>query len=159
LLYLLDRSNMGLSELQIVRIMDELGLLSYFDLKECIFELEQNNHIIANPTPQTLLYSISEKGSAMLNVLVEDLRLSFRTSIDEYLQKNKSELEKESQLIGEFIKLSENEYRVTLKVLEQNRTVFEINLIVYSKTQAQQMVEQWRSKAVSLYQELFMQLS
>ena len=158
LLYLLQKSGMALSELQLVRIMAELSFMGYFDLKECIFELEQGGHLYSKMTPQNTVYGITEAGENMLNVLVNDLRLSFRETVDAYLKEHRGELELESQLVGEYIKLSQNEYRVILKVLEHDRTIFEINSIVYSKTEAQNIVDNWRKNAVNIYKDVILRL-
>ncbi len=158
LLYLLDKSGLELSELQIVRIMSELSFMGYFDLKECMFELEQNKHIYSRATPQTVAYGVTETGAKMLDVLKSDLRLSFRNAIDGYLSKNRTHLEMESQLIGEYIKLADSEYRVILKVLEHDRTIFEINTIVYSKTEAKQMIDNWRNNAIPVYKDVILRL-
>ncbi len=158
LLYLLDSAQMRLNELQLIRIMDELGFMQFFDMQECLFELSQNNHITETTTPQGTTYCITEAGSKLVYVLQNDLRHSFREAIQTYITANKSELEKESQYVGEFIKLSDSEYRVTLKVLEHDRTVFEINLLMYSKRDAQIMTEKWRDHAVELYQEVLSRL-
>lgn len=159
LLYLLQQSNMVLSELQLMRIMTELSFMGYFDLKECIFELEQGGHIYVKTTPQTIAYGITEIGTNMLDVLLDDLRLSFREAVDAYLKEHRSELEMESHILGEYIKLSENEYRVILKVLEHDRTIFEISSIVYSKTEAQSLVDNWRKNAISIYKDIILRLS
>ncbi|WP_066684088.1 DUF4364 family protein [Christensenella intestinihominis] len=158
LLYLLEKSGMALSELQLVRIMTELSFMGYFDLKECIFELEQGGHIYSRTTPQNTVYGITDAGINMLDVLVNDLRLSFRETVDAYLKEHRSELELESQLVGEYIKLAQNEYRVILKVLEHDRTIFEINSIVYSKQEAQKIVDNWRKNAVSIYKDVVLRL-
>ena len=158
LLYLLGKSDIALSELQIVRSMGELSVMTYFDLKECLFELSESAHIYSKATPHSVLYGITEKGANMLDVLQGDLRQSFRTSIDDYLKEHATELKMESQLVGELIKLSDGEYRVILKVLEDGRTIFELSCIVYSKEEAQRMIQNWRANAVSLYKEVITRL-
>lgn len=159
LLYLLRQSGMALSELQLVRIMTELSFMGYFDLKECIFELEQGGHISARVTPQSTAYQITEAGSNMLEVLKNDLRLSFREAAEEYLTKHRSKLEMESQFVGEYIKLSENEYRVTLKIMERDRTIFEIDSLVSSKREAQRVVDHWPKNAIAVYKDVTLRLS
>lgn len=158
LLYLLYKSDIALSELQIVRILSELSFMSYFDLKECMFELSEGGHIYSKATPQNVLYGITEKGAQMLLILEADLRRSFRDRIDSYLKEHATELKMESQLVGEFIKLSDGEYRVILKVLEDDRTIFELSCIVYSKEEAQRMTGNWRSNAISLYKDVVTRL-
>jgi len=159
ILYLLKKSDMDLSELQIMRIMDELSLMRYFDLKESIFELEQNGHIYSSAMPQALLYGITEAGLNIINVLENDLRLSFRNSIDDYLHLNKNELKKESQYKSDYIKIGDGEYRVALKVLEKSSVIFEINVVVYSRDEAEYMVSKWQDNAVAVYKDLLIKLS
>ncbi len=157
-LYLLYKANMELSELQLMRIAGELGFMGYFDLKECLFELTQNNHIMEETTPQGMWYGLTDTGRRMLEVLMNDLRLSFRRAADEYLERNKKALMKESQLTGEYIKLREGEYRVILKVLEKNVAAFEINLIVSTRAEAQQAVEKWKENAAAVYEDVILKL-
>lgn len=158
LLYLLKRSSVALSELQIVRIMSELDLMRYFDIKENLLEMEQNGDITPRPAAQTAVYGVTEKGDHMLAALMSDLRTSYREAIDDYLLANKAALEKESQFVGEYMRLGENEYRVVLKVLEEHRTTFEVDVIVYTKDDAKRMVERWSENAVSIYKSVISQL-
>lgn len=158
LLYLLKQSEMALSELQLVRIMTELSFMGYFDLKECVFELTQSGHIRGRVTPQSTSYEITANGVNMLEVLKNDLRLSFREAVDAYLREHRAELEMESQFVGEYIKLSQNEYRVILKILEHDRTIFEINSLVYSKGEAQKIIENWPKNAISVYKDVTLRL-
>ncbi len=154
-----EKDALALTELQMMRITDELGFMHYFDLKECLFELKESNHIYIETTPQAVLYSITPSGRHIINVLVNDLHLSSRNAISEYMAENYKELEKESQFVSEYLKLGENEYRVTLKVLEKNSAIFEINVVVYSKQQAKDICKKWKDNAVSVYKELMLQLS
>jgi hypothetical protein len=159
MLYLLDKSGMALSELQIMRLMDELGFMRYFDLKECLFELEQNGHILLSTTPQAAIYEISENGKNIVNVLEKDLRLSARKGIDGYLAQNREKLKMEAHYVAEYIKLGSDEYRVIFKVLEEGMTIMEINMVVYSRDEAQAMTAKWKDNAVDVYKELLEKLS
>ena len=158
LLYLLAKSDIQLSELQIMRISNELEFMGYFDLKECVFELTQNDHIQEISTPHGVLYRITDQGREIVRVLETDVRQSFRRAIDDYLRDNKPSLFKESRFIGEHLKLRDGEYRVSLKALEKNEPVFEINLIVPTRDEARAMVDGWTENAVSVYQDIVLKL-
>ncbi|MGI6153802.1 MAG: DUF4364 family protein [Christensenellaceae bacterium] len=158
LLYLIQSANVELSELQIVRIMGELDLMRYFDLKEGLFELEQNGDILPVVYPHTVVYRATPKGEEMLAVLKDGLRASFIERIDGYILEHKKELAMEAQFVAEYIRLAENEYRVMLKVLEDNRALFEVNLLVYSKEEAERMAADWPQKAVDVYKEVALTL-
>ncbi len=157
-LYLLQQGEMELSELQIMRIFSELKVVGYFDLVECLFELTQNGHILKNTKPHGVAYRITPKGADIIAVLAEDIKLSLRNAIALYLKQNKPSLLKESQLTGEYLKLADNEYRVTLRVLQKSEIIFEINVIVYTKADAQSMVDHWPEHAVELYKDIVLKL-
>jgi len=159
MLYLLDKSRMELSEFQIIRLMDEMRFMSYFDLRECLFELEQNGNIYLNATPRAALYGITESGKNIITVLEKELRLSARKAIDQYLHENKDRLKMETHYVAEYIKIGGEEYRVIMKVLEKSMTILEINIIVFSREEARVMAEKWKDNAVDVYKELLAKLS
>ena len=141
LLYLLNSMNIQLSELQILRIVTENGWMNYFDMKESIFELLESRLIDQHETTAGNFYSITELGRTTLSYLEKELRNSRRKDIDEYCASNRDDLRLETELFADYIKIDEDEYKVMLKVLENQIPVFEINLVTYSKSSAQAFIE------------------
>ena len=78
-----------MSEFQILKIMDTLSIMRYFDIKEVMYDLEHSQDISSSPGQQSTTYSITEKGSRLLAPLKADIRASVRDSIDRYLKDNK----------------------------------------------------------------------
>ena len=62
--------------------------------------------------------------------VMKELLLSTQKKIDAYCDEKLSELKLESETRGDFIKIRDDEYLVTLKITENNSKVFEINLTV-----------------------------
>ncbi len=159
LLYLLNSINIQLSELQILRIVTENGWMNYFDMKESIFELLESRLIDQHETTAGIFYSINKLGQTTLSYLEKELRNSKRKEIDEYCSKNRDELRLETELFADYVKIDEDEYKVMLKVLENQIPVFEINLVTYSKSSAQAFIEKWKSVAPSIYKSTYFTLS
>lgn len=155
ILYLLDSINMRLSELQIYRIVSEKNWINYFDLKECLFELSQNRMIEIYDTVNGKYFAISDIGKTTLYYFKKELLTSLRQDIDDYCEKNRTELQFETSLFSDYIRIAEGEYRVTLKVLENENTIFEINMTVYTKADAEKCIANWRKKATELYKYSF----
>ena len=84
-----------------------------------------------------------------------DIRNSYRVRITEYCRAHKTELRAESQFVGEYYRLDLNEYRVILKILDPDVTVFELDLKVFSKDDAMHAVESWRKNAPRIYKTVF----
>lgn len=158
-LYLLKTINIQLSELQILRIVTDNGWLSYFDLKECMFELIENQLVDERDTPSGTFYSITEHGCTTVFYLEKELPASLRKKIDTYCEKNRNDLRLETELHADYIKIDEGEYKVMLKVLENQVPVFELNLITYSQASAEAFISKWKNAAPIIYKNTYDSLS
>jgi len=155
ILYLLKSINISLSELQILRIVTVNGWMGYFDLKESMFELIESKLVAQRETPNGALFSITELGGTTLYYLKKELLSSLRKSIDEYCAANRGDLRLETELSADYIKIDENEYKVMLKILENQIPVFELNLVTYSKASAQAFIENWKNIAPKIYKSTY----
>jgi hypothetical protein len=159
ILYLLKSINIQLSELQILRIVSDNNWLNYFDLKECMFELIESHLVEQRDTPSGLFYSISEAGSNTVFYLEKELPASVRKAVDTYCEANRDELRLETELCADYIKIDEGEYKVMLKVLENQVPVFELNLVTYSQASAEAFINKWKHVAPKIYKNTYDKLS
>ena len=124
ILYLLNAIEIRLSQLQILKIVTEKGWINYFDLKECLFELSEGGMIESHETQNGKFYSISELGKTTLYFFKKELLSSLRQEIDTYCKKNRVDLQLETELLADYLRIAEGEYRVTLKVIEKTKYAF-----------------------------------
>jgi len=151
LLYLFNAVDIKLSELQIIRCITNQNWSNYFDIKESLFELNKSGMLEKRESPNGLFYHITTSGKESIGLFYKDILHSVRDSIDQYSKANKDQLKKESDLFADYIKLGDDEYRVSLRILDDTRSIFEINLVVYSKDEAEQMMNNWLSSAQNIY--------
>ncbi|MBD5559778.1 MAG: DUF4364 family protein [Clostridia bacterium] len=157
LLYLLDGADMWLSELQIVQVFSELGLLTYFAIKAGLAELVQSGLAEENVADSSSSYHILPEGSSTIATLLNDVRLSMREALDAYLEAHRSVLSAESRFRSYF--LTENgRIRVHLEIHAGGRPIFELIVEAGSRAEAQQMTHLWRDHAVSIYQSVLANL-
>lgn len=159
ILYLLKSINIQLSELQILRIVSENSWLNYFDLKECMFELMESRLVDQRDTPNGLFYSITDLGSETVFYLEKELPASVRKAVDTYCEANRNDLRLETELFADYLKIDEGEYKVMLKVLENQVPVFELNLVTYSQTSAESFIKKWKDVAPKIYKSTYDKLS
>lgn len=155
ILYMLKKINIQLSELQILRIVTDNGWLNYFDLKECMFELIEGGLVEQRETPNGTFFAITELGQTTVFYLEKELLESQRKSIDAYCAANRDDLRLETELAADYIKIDEGEYRVMLKVLENQQPVFELNLVTYSKNSAEAFIRKWKDVAPAIYKSTY----
>lgn len=159
ILYLLKTINIQLSELQLLRIVTDNGWLSYFDLKECMFELIESQLIVERDTPSGTFFAVTELGCSTVFYLEKELPASLRKAIDDYCEKNRDDLRLETELHADYIKIDEGEYKVMLKVLENQVPVFELNLITCSQASAETFISKWKKAAPAIYKNTYNSLS
>ena len=159
ILYLLKSINIQLSELQILRIVSENSWLNYFDLKECMFELIEGRLVEQRETPHGTFYAITELGQTTVFYLEKELPDSQRKAIDAYCDANRDALRLETELSADYIKIDEGEYRVMLKILENQQPVFELSLITWSKNSAEAFIRKWKDVAPAIYKSTYDTLS
>lgn len=159
ILYLLKSINIQLSELQILRIVSENSWLNYFDLKECMFELIESRLVDQRDTPNGLFYSVTDLGGETVFYLEKELPASVRKAVDTYCNANRDELRLETELFADYLKIDEGEYKVMLKVLENQVPVFELNLVTCSQTSAETFIKNWKHVAPKIYKNTYDTLS
>ena len=70
---------------------------------------------------------------------------------DSIFKKEFSNIEEASSVIAEFTPKNENDYTVTLKIVENNETIFEVKTYAGSRERAKKIVENWKNNANSIY--------
>jgi hypothetical protein len=150
ILYLFDEIRMDLDDLQVLRAFVELGLMNYFDLMNYIAELIAGEMLVEKELPAGKHLSITQKGKDVLAEFVQEIRNSQRERIMDYCARHKHELRAESLYTGEY-HADRNGYRVLLKIMDGEETVFQMELMVFSKDDAMHAIESWRNNAPKIY--------
>jgi len=154
-LYLLKAINIHLSELQILRIVTDNSWINYFDFKECMFELIESKLVQKKETSNGAFFTITPLGSTTLFELKKELFNSQRKAIDAYCLANRDDLRLETELFADYVKVDESEYKVMLKVLENQIPVFELNLTTYSQNAAEDFIKKWKDVAPKIYKNTY----
>ncbi len=74
-----------------------------------------------------------------------------KSKVDRTVKGELREIQDESAVRAEFIPLSEKEFIVKCKIVENNVTIFEIQSLASSREQAVRIVENWEKDANLIY--------
>ncbi len=158
ILYLFDSLGITLNEHQTVRILTDHDWANYFDVKENLFELADSGMLETHETPHGVFYQITPSGKSSIEIFYKDIMLSVREQISTFSKANRDELAREADLFSDYIKVSDDEYRVTLKILFKTRPTFELEIFVYSKEEAETLIRNWHAGAKNIYQHIYTEL-
>lgn len=150
-LYLLDGADMWLSELQIVHVLSELGLLNYFGVKASLTDMAKTGLAEENVVEGSASYQITPAGRTTVAALQNDIRLSMREAVDAYLGQHRSALQTASRFRA-YLLTEDGRDRVHLEIHAGGRPIFELIVEADSRQEAQKMMYNWRENAIPIYQ-------
>jgi hypothetical protein len=150
-LYILEKIEFPLTNTQITNIVLENNIINYFSLQESIVELEQSDLVKLERNGQKVTFQPSDIGLKTLTMFQTKIPKSVRTTLAEYISKNKEQIKKDSEIQADFVKKNDHEYIVNLKAIENDIVLIDLKLSVVSAKQAKLICEKWKSSSGRIY--------
>jgi predicted transcriptional regulator len=159
LLYLIDRINMPVSNLQITKIILENKFMNYFFLQQFLKELNDGSMLTSSQSEGKTMYSITAKGSQTLNYFPDHIPAGIKSRIDDTISVVRKNIRNETLITADYSCESENEFVVTCKVREDNFMLMEINVTVGSKIDARAICDNWKQHSQTIYSDIISTLT
>lgn len=155
LLYIIDKSSTPLTNSQISEIILGHNYMNYFSIQQFLSELVESEFVTFVNLEGKDRYSMLKKGKLTLKYFEDRIPDNIKENINSTLKVKEMEYKRESQIIGNFYKKNDLEYIVTLKLVENGITLFNLHLNVPSKDQANIICNKWKQDPDSIYQSIF----
>ncbi len=154
IIYFLKKLGIGITFEQLSDVALENDWMPYFELRSMIYELEEDGYICAVPRAFGQAYCVTDKGNESLDMFIHTIPASIREQCDNYIEKNKKSLLRETQLTSFVEKISSEKYIVTLKAMEEDITLIEIKLCFGTNDLANKAAKRWTDKSSSIYRSI-----
>lgn len=154
LLYIIDKSEVPLTNGQITEFVLENNYMNYFLIQQFLGELVSSKFIEYSRSDNKETYTLLKKGKITLDYFIDRIPEEIKKDIDKNFEIKKEEIKRETQVIGDYFKKSENEYIVNLKLVENNNTLFSLYLNVVSSEQAKTICDNWKLNPDRVYQQI-----
>lgn len=152
ILLILKEIELPITASQITDIVLENNLINYFDLQQCLQELEESNMIMKFGSKET--YKNTEMGLKTIELFLSRVDDKIKSTINTYIAKNKEKIRLETQIHTDIIKRSDTEYIVNLKVIEKDIVLIDLSLNVVSAKQAKLICNNWENKYYQVYDQI-----
>lgn len=149
ILLILEEIGFPLTKEQITDIVLQNNLINYFDMQQCLIELEKSKMI--EKVKNKDQYTNTSLGLQTLSALLVKIPKSIVELIKKYAIKNKDIIKLETQVFASYIKKSNTEYIVILKVVENDIILIDLKLNVVSANQAKQICAKWKQSYFQVY--------
>ncbi len=150
ILYLLLAINKPINNEGLYRLVLSIQDMNYFYFQQFLLDLESNEYIV-NYEKDEVLYELTESGKNALSLMIDMLPGIIRRKVDETVKGELREIQNENAIKAEFIPLSETEFIVKCKIIENNAKIFEIQSFATSREQAVNIVQNWDKNAAVIY--------
>lgn len=154
ILYVLEKANMDLTNSQITQVILETEVMNYFSLQQFLSQLMDAKFLKIYEDSNKEYYTLTQKGIEALNYFLSRIPTQITEKLDEYLKLNKENLLADTQVKSSFVKQSDNEYIVNLRVIENQSNLIDLNLNVSSEKQAKLICDNWKKNASYMYAEV-----
>lgn len=154
LLYLIDKINMNISNLQITKIILEKKFMNYFLLQQYLNELCSDNLLTTVQVDGKTCYAITDSGKQTLGYLHNHISSGIKALIDQSMNSIRKNIRNETSITADFYPENENKYIVSCKIREDDYTLIDLNITVGTRNDARTICENWKNHAQLIYQDI-----
>ena len=150
-LYLLRTTGVPLSMQQIVPALEPYDWIDRFSLAQAIDELMETGMIESLKTSHITQYRLCKQGENTLTLFRTEIPLSIRRELELGALSLKHQALTEAEYLTDYHQLSDHSYLLSLKIMERGRPILSIELELASRGQANEIAENWKKNANSIY--------
>jgi len=154
ILYTIEEFKIPLTNIQLTEFIMELNIMNYFNLQQYLTDLVDNSIIEYTETPEGSYYLIAENGRKMLEFFNDRIYDEYKARIQKSISTKKLAIHKNTQIFSDYVKNSEHDYTVILRVEENDFTLINLELNLVSNKQAKAVCKKWKENASQLYTEI-----
>ena len=154
ILYILEQAGKALTNDVLYKIVLEAVNMNYFYFQQFMLDLINVGYIFSFQKEEQTLYSITDSGKRTLDLTLDLLPGIIKLKADTNLKPILDTSEEEQSIVAEYTPLSENNYIIVCKVVDNNETVFEVKTFAGSREQAKDIVDNWESNASEIYPQI-----
>lgn len=154
LLYLINKINLPVSNLQITKLILENKFMNYFLLQQSLIELVDSKFLETVMSEEKALLQITSSGQKTLDYFSALIPMGIKANIDNSFSVIRKKIKNETLVTADFMPESENEFIATCKVGEDDFSLMELKVTVGTKKDARLVCENWKKHSQEIYSEI-----
>ncbi|MCL2700027.1 MAG: DUF4364 family protein [Defluviitaleaceae bacterium] len=149
ILYLLDKMEIPLSNMQITQFLLEEEYMDYFEIQEALSDMVDAGYLDKTSDNQ---YQITADGMTPLEFFSSKLPSPAKSRINNYVLSNRHKIKKDFEVTANyFYDHVNNEFTVKCGAYEDRSMLIEVNVTVSNKEHARAIRDNWKSNVNELY--------
>ena len=151
ILYILNKINRGITDSDLLKIISPINNINYFYFRDLLIDLVESKLVGTYTKEEQNIYEITQEGKNSLELTIDMLPGIIKLKADNIFKQELIAIANEESISAEYIPESENDYTVKCKIVENNKTIFELKIFAGSNEQARKISDNWRKNAKDIY--------
>lgn len=154
LLYILNKVGKPISHNELLELVSSIVDMNYFYFQQFLLDLLEDNYIVKYIQEDSEIYEITDEGKNAIELTIDIIPGILKLEVDSKFKENLDTIKDKFSISAEYTPLSEKEFSVRCKIIENNITIFDLQAHAGSREQAKKIVENWNNKAIEIYPKL-----
>ena len=150
ILYVLQKVNKPISHKELLELIIAVSDINYFYFQQFLADL-LDDHYILKQGDEIELYELTEEGKQALELTLDLIPGIIKFKIDSHFKESLDSIKDKFSISAEYTPLSEKDFVVTCRIIEEHVTIFKLETHVGSKEQAGKIVSNWNLQASEIY--------
>lgn len=154
LLYILSKVNKPISHNELLDLVTSIVDMNYFYFQQFLLDLLEDNYIFTYKKETADIYEITEEGKNAIDLTIDIIPGILKLQVDSRFEENLDNVKDKFSISAEYTPLTEREFSVRCKIIENNITIFDLQAHAGSREQAKKIVDNWNTNATEMYPKL-----
>ena len=154
LLYILSKVGKPISHNEFLELVSSIVDMNYFYFQQFLLDLLEDNYILKYIQEDAEIYEITPEGKNAIDLTIDIIPGILKLEVDSKFKENLDTIKDKFSISAEYTPLSEREFSVRCKIIENNVTIFDLQAHAGSREQAKNIVENWNNNATEIYPKL-----
>jgi len=154
LLYILSKVNKPISHNELLDLVTSIVDMNYFYFQQFLLDLLEDNYIFNYKKENADIYEITEEGKNAIDLTIDIIPGILKLQVDSRFKENLDTVKDKFSISAEYTPLTEREFSVRCKIIENNITIFDLQAHAGSREQAKKIVDNWNTNATEMYPKL-----
>lgn len=151
MLYIINSMTDDFTDNDLFKMVAEINDINYFYFSDILDDLINSKLVETYTKDEQKLLEITDKGKQSLELTIDILPGILKLKTDNVLKNRISIVADEKAVTAEYIPESETDYTVKCKIVENNKTIFELTTFAGSNEHAKRIADNWKENANTIY--------
>lgn len=154
ILYIIKNCPFTLNNAELTELVLKKNYINYFFLQQYLSEIIESELLEIFDDNGKKIYRLLPKGEVTLDLLNNKIPDPIKNQLNSEFDLQKNKKIKDTQVVGEYFPKGNNQYTVSLKLVENEDTLFSLYLEVASIAQAELFCAKWKEDTEQIYQKI-----